>query len=329
MVWVKLAVCVIVILFAGQRVAKLGDIIAEKTGAGRVWMGVIAISLITSLPELFAGISAVTIVKEPDLTTGNLLGANAFNLLNLALLDIFHRHGSIFTFASVSHRVTAWYSLLLLAAAAAGIFFSAHYFTGALGWIGWYTPVLILLYMFSVKQVFSYEKKHEKREETVLIYEDVTSLSRTVLHFVIASMFIVGAGIWLALIGDEIAATTGWGENFVGSLFLAFTTTLPEITVSFTALRIGAVDLAIANMIGSNMFNLSIIPITDLFYTEGPVLANVSETNLIIAGAVTVMSLLFIFGLRKKLRRVVRLTWVSFGTIVLFLASAYFTFSLA
>lgn len=329
MVWVKLAVCVIVILFAGQRVAKLGDIIAEKTGAGRVWMGVIAISLITSLPELFAGISAVTIVKEPDLTIGNLLGANAFNLLNLAMLDIFHRHGSIFTFASVSHRVTAWYSLLLLAAAAAGIFFSARYFTGALGWIGWYTPVLILLYMFSVRQVFNYEKKHEKREETVLIYEDVTSLSRTVFHFVIASMFIVGAGIWLALIGDEIAATTGWGENFVGSLFLAFTTTLPEITVSFTALRIGAVDLAIANMIGSNMFNLSIIPITDLFYTEGPVLANVSETNLIIAGAVTLMTLLFIFGLRRKLHRVVRLTWVSFGTIVLFLLSAYFTFSLA
>ncbi len=329
MVWLKLAVCIIVILFAGQRVAKLGDIIAEKTGAGRVWMGVIAIALITSLPELFAGISAVTIVKEPDLTIGNLFGANAFNLLNLALLDIFHRHGSIFTFASVSHRVTAWYSLLLLAVAAAGIFFSAYFFTGALGWIGWYTPILIVLYMLSVRQVFNYEKKHEKPEETVLIYEDVTSLRKTVFHFVIASIFIVGAGIWLAMIGDEIAVTTGWGKNFVGSLFLAFTTTLPEITVSFTALRIGAVDLAIANMIGSNMFNLSIIPLIDLFYTEGPVMANVSETNLIIAGAVTIMTLLFIFGLRKKLRRVMRLTWVSFGAIVLFLMSAYFTFSLA
>lgn len=328
MVWLKLAICIIVILFAGQKVAKLGDIIAEKTGAGRVWMGVIAIALITSLPELFAGISAVTIVKQPDLTIGNLLGANAFNLLNLALLDIFHRHGSVFTLASVSHRVTAWYSLLLLAVVAAGIFVSTNYFSGAIGWIGWYTPVLALLYMFSVRQIFYYEKSREK-QETELLYEHVASLSRTVFQFVIASIFIVGAGIWLAIIGDEIAQTTGWGENFVGSLFLAFTTTLPEIIVSFTALRIGAIDLAVANMIGSNMFNMMIITVTDLFYTEGPVLAKVSQTNLIIAGAVALMTFLFIAGIRRRFHRVFRLTWVSLGTIILFLMSAYFTFSLA
>ncbi|MCJ7604455.1 MAG: hypothetical protein MUO19_00265, partial [Dehalococcoidales bacterium] len=80
MVWLKLIICVLVIFFAGQKVARLGDIIAEKTGVGRVWMGVIAIALITSLPELFTGISAVTFIKAPDLTVGNLIGANAFNL---------------------------------------------------------------------------------------------------------------------------------------------------------------------------------------------------------------------------------------------------------
>ena len=87
MVWLKLVICILIIFFAGQRVAKYGDIIAERTGLGRVWIGLIAVALITSLPELFTGISAVIIVDAPDLTVGDLIGANAFNMLNLALLD--------------------------------------------------------------------------------------------------------------------------------------------------------------------------------------------------------------------------------------------------
>jgi cation:H+ antiporter len=328
LVWLKLIVCVLVIFFAGQKVAKYGDIIAEKSGAGRVWMGVIAIALITSLPELFAGISAVTIVKQPDLTVGNLLGANAFNLVNLALLDLFSRRSSIFAKASPSHRVTAWYSLLVLAAVGASLWLSRLGHPLALGWIGWYTPVIFLLYAFSVRQIFHYEKDLDTEEEPPL-YDHVTNYRHVVVWFIVASLFIVGAGIWLAVIGDEIAVATGWGESFVGSMFLAFTTTLPEITVSFTALRIGAVDMAIANMIGSNLFNLSIIGITDLFYTRGPVLADVSPGALVNAGTVAAMTLLLILGLGHKPRRMGRVSWLNLGLVALFLAGAYFSFSLA
>ncbi len=328
MVWLKLIVCVLVIFFAGQKVAKYGDIIAEKSGAGRVWMGVIAIALITSLPELFAGISAVTIVKQPDLTVGNLVGANAFNLFNLALLDFFSRRESIFTNASPSHRVTAWYSLLVLAVVIASLALSLGGHTLALGWIGWYTPVIFLLYAFSVRQIFHYEKDLNAEEEPPL-YGHVTDYRRVVVWFIINSLFIVAAGIWLAVIGDEIAVATGWGETFVGSMFLAFTTTLPEITVSFTALRIGAVDMAIANMIGSNLFNLSIMGITDLFYTRGPVLADVSPGALVTAGTVGAMSLLLILGLSHKPRRRFRMSYLNVGLTVLFLIGAYFSFSLA
>jgi cation:H+ antiporter len=328
LVWLKLIVCVLVIFFAGQKVAKFGDIIAEKTGFGRVWMGVIAIALITSLPELFAGISAVTIVKKPDLTVGNLVGANAFNLVNLALLDFLHHRGSIFPGASPSHRVTAWYSLLVLAAVAAGLSLSLAGHSPALGWIGWYTPVIFVLYAFSVRQIFNYEKVHIRTPETPF-YDHITNFRKVVLYFIIASLFIVGAGIWLAVIGDEIAAATGWGETFVGSIFLAFTTTLPEITVSFTALRIGAVDMAIANMIGSNLFNLAILGITDLCYTRGPVLADVSPAALVTAGVVGAMSLLLILGLSRPPRRFFRASWLNTGLTVLFLIGAYFSFSLA
>ena len=156
-----------------------------------------------------------------------------------------------------------------------------------------------------------------------------TPLGRVYLYFAVSAAFIIGAGIWLAIIGGEIAGVTGWGASFVGSLFLAFTTSLPEITVSLAAMRMGAVDLAVANMIGSNLFNMTIICIDDLVYLKGPVLSAVSESNLLIALVVMVMTLVFIIGLHFKPRRFFRLSWWNCALIGLFLSGAYFSFILA
>ena len=328
MVWLKLVICILIIFFSGQKVAKYGDTIADRTGIGQVWMGIVAIAAITSLPELFTGVSAVTLVDAPDLTIGDLIGANAFNMLNLALLDIFHRNGSILAMASPTHRLTGWFSLLLVLVVAISIFVSAWFYAMPIGWIGWYTPAIILLYLLSVRQIFLSERRQPATQEASL-YRGEESLKRVYLYFSISAVFIIGAGIWLATIGDEIALSTGWGQSFVGSLFLAFTTTLPEITVSFTAMRMGAIDLAIANMIGSNLFNLTIIPIDDIIYLKSPILAGVSEGHLITAATVMVMTLIFIAGFRLKPSRVLRLSWWNCTLIVLFLAGAYGSFIVA
>lgn len=324
MVWIKFVICILVIFIAGQKVAKYGDAIASRTGIGQVWMGVIAIAVITSLPELFTGISAVTIVDSPDLTVGDLLGANAFNMLNLAILDIFHRNGSLLAAVSRTHRLTALFSIVLVAIVTVSIFISINYNQMALGWIGWYTPVILLVYLLAVRQIFFYERKHPGPPDKT---EDPSrSLRRLMVYFGTAALCIIGAGIWLATIGDEIAAATGWGQSFVGTLFLAFTTTLPEMTVSFTAVRIGASDMAVGNMIGSNLFNMAILPVVDIIYTRGPVLATVSDGNLVTGLAVIVMTALFIVGLRFVPRRFFKFSWLSVSLIILFLISAYFSF---
>lgn len=158
-------------------------------------------------------------------------------------------------------------------------------------------------------------------------YSEISS-RRTYLYFAISAAFIIGAGTWLAIIGEEVAQITGWGESFIGSLLIGFATTLPEITVSFTAMRMGAIDMAFANMIGSNLFNMTIIPIDDLLYLQGPVLAAVSERHLITALAVTVMTLVFIAGLRFRPKRFIRLSWCNSALIGLFLLGSYFSFTL-
>ena len=327
MVWAKFILCVLIIFFSGRAVARYGNIIAGKTGLGGVWTGLILLALVTSLPELFTGISAITLVGAPDLTIGNLFGANTFNLLNLALLDIAYQNGSLLRAVSSSHRLTAWLSLILVLVAAASIFIS-QFSTLGIGWIGWYTPIIILLYLVFVRIIFRREQHQPSHQEAERDYGEI-SLKRAYLYFAISAAFIIGAGTWLAIIGGEIDEVYGWGQSFVGSLFLGFTTTLPEITVSFAAMRMGAVDMAVANMIGSNLFNMTIISIDDLIYLKGSVLAAVSESHLITALVVMVMTAVFLAGLRFRPRRLFRLSWCNMALIALFLLGAYFSFTLA
>jgi cation:H+ antiporter len=328
LVWIKFIVCVVVIFISGRKVARYGDIIAEKTGLGGIWIGLILIAALTSLPELFNGVSAVILVDAPGLTIGNLLGANMFNLFNLALLDLFHSNGSILAVVGKTHRLTGIFSLIMVLLVAVFILISHRLHPMGIGWIGWYTPFIILLYFVFVRTLYHYEQRHPSLRETEFEYAD-KSLRHVYLHFSIAAVFIIGAGIWLAFIGAEISEVYGWEQSFVGSLFLAFSTTLPEITVSFVAMRIGAKDLAVANLIGSNLFNLTIIPLDDLLYVKGPILAAVSETHLVTAFTVMLMTIVFIIGLGHRHNRALRLSWWNITLMVLFILGAYYSFQLA
>lgn len=89
-VWLKFIICAALILFAGKRVAKYADIISEKTGLGGLWIGVVLVAVATSLPEIFTGVGSIIFIDAPNLTLGNLFGANTYNLLKwIFLLTVF------------------------------------------------------------------------------------------------------------------------------------------------------------------------------------------------------------------------------------------------
>jgi len=329
LVWLKFAICVAIILLAGRQVARYGDVIAEKTGLGGAWVGVVLVAVTTSLPELFTGISSVTLAKAPDLTVGNLFGANTFNLLNLALLDIAYRRGPLLTAAGSGHLLTAGLSLLLVAFAAACLLVSRLVSFPAIGWVGVYTPVIFLLYLLMVRMIFNHERAQTSAIEAPIKYGGV-SLRQAYQRFAVPALFIAGAGVWLALVGKEMAEVTGLTQGFVGTMFLGFTTTLPEITVSFAALRLGATDLCVANMIGSNLINMAIIGIDDLFYTEGPILDTVSQNHLLTALVVILMTSVVIVGIILRPQRKTRVgaSWYSLALIAVFLLGAYASFAI-
>lgn len=329
-VWLKFLLCLVIILFAGTKLARYGDIIAEKTGLGRIWIGLVLLALITSMPELTTGISCVALVKIPDLAMGTLLGSCLFNLLILALLDVIHRRTPILTRASMSHIMSAVAGVLLIALAAGSIFAGEGFSGLALGWVGLPSILIIILYLAGVREMFRFERKRQlaSPSDEPLRYGDV-SMRVVWLKFAFAAAAVIGAGIWLAYIGDEIDQVTGLGASFVGSLFLAFTTSVPELALTIAAVRLGAIDMALADILGANMINIAKIFILDLFYTEGSLISSVSKSHLTTAIVAIVMTLFVIVGLlfRQRRKTFVIISWYAVALIVLYAFGAYALFT--
>jgi cation:H+ antiporter len=163
--------------------------------------------------------------------------------------------------------------------------------------------VLIALYFVAMRVVFSHEQHRRVREAQEvaeeLRYAEIP-LRVALVHYTVAAAFVVGAALWLPRLGAELARETGLGEAFVGSLFVAVTTSLPEIAVSLAAVRLGAIDLGIGNVLGSNLFNLLILGLDDVFYAHGPLLAAVDPTHIIAVVAIATMNGLFLIGLTYR-----------------------------
>ncbi|MFA6078514.1 MAG: hypothetical protein WC779_02075 [Candidatus Omnitrophota bacterium] len=335
-VFLKFAVCAAVILYFGKRVARYGDAIAEKTGLSGLWIGVILVSIATSLPELFTGVGSTVFVNAPDLSVGNLFGANSYNLVNIATLDLLHKGGPLLSAVSTGQLLTACFSLIPLSIAAVGIFLTPHLPDISIANVSIYSILIFAAYLFLVRMIFKYEQKQKKisdelhKEEDIVFKYDKISLNTAILRYAIAAIFIAGAGIWLAYLGEEMARLMDLGQNFVGSLFLGFATTLPEITVSIAALRLGAKELAVANMVGSNLFNITIIFINDLLYRKSPIFETLSQHHIFTAFIVILMTAIVASAIIMKPRKKTRigLSGYAIALIIVFVIGAYINFNL-
>jgi cation:H+ antiporter len=300
MIWVQFAATAVVIVLAGVRLARFGDVLGEKSGLGRSWIGVVLLAATTSLPELFTGFGATALAALPDIAVGDVLGSCMFNLLILSLMDAVQPE-PLSSRAHQSHALSIGFGLLLIGVAAVGLVSSDR--VPAIGWVGVYSPALILLYFVAMRVIFTHEQ-HRRARETAevaqqLQYGEIT-LRAAVVHYSLAAVAVVAAALWLPRLGAALADETGLGDAFVGSLFVAITTSLPEIVVSLAAVRIGAVDLGIGNVLGSNLFNLLILGLDDVLYRQGPLLADAGPSHSVTLIAVVMMNALFLIGLTYK-----------------------------
>lgn len=289
MPWVLFAVSTIVVVLAGAKVARYGDQIAELTGLGRLWIGAVLVATATSLPELFTDVSAA-LLDAPDLAVGDLFGSNMANMLILGIIDLLHRQKRVWQQAAYEQTLIAALAMALTGFAGALILFESG--TTHLG-VGLGSVLLIIIYLLGMRVVYRQEdtqRRHKEQNQVVQVEKDqgaITvrhpALKRAIVGFSLAALAILVAAPLLATSANDIAEMTGVSKSYIGTSLLAVITSLPELVTALAAVRLGAFDLAVGNLFGSNAFNMAVIFIVDLAYRSGPVLSAVSPAHAITA----------------------------------------------
>jgi cation:H+ antiporter len=324
--WFQFLLLGAVVATAGFHLCREGDRIAQATGATGGWIGLALLASVTSLPELMIGITSVTVADVPNIAVGDALGSCVINLAFLVVLDFLHREVPVYQRASQAHVLSAGFGIVLIGIVGLNLVTAGPVAVNGASF-GLYTPVILLVYPVALRTLFIHERRNGPAADPQP-RATRAGLRRALARFALAATAVVGAGVWLPFVGADLARAMGWNNSFVGTLFIAAVTSAPELAVTVSALRIGALDMAIGNLLGSNLFNVAIIAIDDLVYIKGPLLSHVSPVHAATAFSAVIMSALAIIGLLYRPRsRVLRgVGWISLAMVTVYLFNGYVTY---
>lgn len=290
MIWLIFVGSAGVIVLAGTKLSQYGDQIAEATGLGRLWIGVVLMAAATSLPEIFTDVSAA-LMDAPDLAVGDLFGSNMANMLILGIIDLMHRQKRVWQQAALGHTLTASLAMALTGLAAFFVLFNTN--VAHLG-VGIGSLTLFVLYVLGMRLVFRQEDVERRRLEREALVQGVTEkqdagmvrgveLRRSFIGFAVGAVVLLVAAPFLAYSAKTIAEESGISTTFIGASLIGITTSLPELAVSIAAVRLGAFDLAVGNLFGSNAFNMAAFFFADLAYRDGGLFSAVSSAHALTA----------------------------------------------
>ncbi len=300
--WIQFLICAALIIFAGSKLTRNAAIISENTGIGSAWIGALLLPLATSLPELVTTLSAVAL-NAPDLALGNVFGSCLFNLALLAVIDISSGRGPLTSIVSSGHIVTASLSVITICLAALGLL---GFIYVPIGWFGLETLLIAIVYIIGSRLIFCHEQRNptlSAGSEEISRASARVSTKKAFINFALAAGLIIITGVLITSAADRIAVSTGLGHTLVGSILLAISTSLPETVTTMSAVRLGYVDMAVANVFGANFMNMLVVFIADLFYRQAPLLHAASGSHLVSAIMVVLISTVVIFSLIYKSKR--------------------------
>lgn len=305
LLWLQLAAAAALIVVAATFLARSADVIADKTGLGRSFIGVVMLATATSLPELGTGVSAITLVGESDLAAGDAFGSNLFNLFIIGLLDIYWRKGPLLTFVSYTSALVGALGGLLIGMGAIAMIIHNLTISVANWRVSPVSSLMLAGFLVAIFLVHRSERSRERENSDAAreserensgadapapSYEG-ESLRRAFAMYAVSAAVVVGAAVWLAYAADGVATEMGWAASFMGTQFLAFSTSLPELAASFAALRLGAPDMAITNLLGSNIFNMGVVLfLDDLAFADGAIWAQIDDIHLLTAVVGVIMT---------------------------------------
>ncbi|WP_027955007.1 sodium:calcium antiporter [Halobacillus kuroshimensis] len=317
MVYFIFLLSAVIVVFAAVQLNRFGDVISRKSTLSGAVVGTFLIAGATSLPELTTSLTAVYI-DNPDIAVGNMLGSNVFNLLIIAVVDMIYRKRKMFNaIDEKQHMPTAVAGILftLIVVAALILPFDFSLFN-----IGIEMFILVGLYIAATR--FMNQGEEEEMDEAAA-GKDYT-LKTAVIGFIVAALIVFAAGSALSISGDQLAQQTGMSSSFVGSFLIAASTSLPELVTVLVAMKMSNYGMALGSILGSNLFNLQLLAVTDVFYQKGAILQSLSSTHLPVALLSTAMLFLTVFMVnRKPKENSFRYAVPSLIMIVIYFAASY------
>jgi cation:H+ antiporter len=313
-------VCAVIIFFAGKKLSYYGDLLAERTGMSKGWIGFILMATVTSLPELMVGISSVAIVESADLAVGDILGSCAFNLGILAIMDAFiPKSKTLLGLASPTHMLNAGLGIFMLTLVGFAFFTPASF--AIVPGLSIMSIVFFIVYLFAVKIIYTNESKNKHQNTSIEIVPNTLAqaitLKKVIAKYAVFAFVIILAALALPFFADYIAEQAGLEKSFVGTFMLAVSTSLPEIAVSIAAVRMGSIDMAVGNLLGSNLFNILILAIDDVFYSKGILLEDASDSHIFSVLCTILMFAVVIVGLSYHAKG--KRFWLAWDALVIFL----------
>jgi len=323
MIWVEFFASAAVIVFAATQLAKYGDVIAVRTRLGGMFIGLVLLAGATSLPEVLTTINAIG-QGVPNLAAGNLLGSNMFNMFMLAILDLAARNQRILRKSALKHALSGSLAIFLIGLV---VFFILADVDIQVGWVGLDSLLLMVAYVIAARLLQQNSAAIALAEE-IELPANFPSLLKGVLGFLAASLGLVLITPTLVRSSTGIAELTGLGTTFVGTSLVAIVTSLPEMVTTLAALKIGADDMAIGNLFGSNLFNMFALGFADLFYTQGRFLSVIDPSFLVIGMLGLLMTGMGLIGNLARLER--RIFFIELDALALmltYLGGMWFLFS--
>lgn len=268
------------IVVAGSRLASYGDAIATRTGIGGAWIGAVLLASATSLPELATDLSAVR-MGAPDLALGDLFGSNMANMLILAIVDLSAPRRQVLRRANLDHALSACLALTLTATATLLVIHPGPSVAG----VGLGPVALLAMYLLGTRAVYRQATRPGPGPAAVAPgaggERSLPTLRRALIGYAVAAIAILAVAPSFARSAEKIAVASGLGTTLVGTWLVGFATSLPELVASLSAVRLGALDMAVGNLFGSNCFNMAILFALDLAQPGGPIFLAASPEHAI------------------------------------------------
>ena len=282
-------------------------------------IAMILLAVATSLPELVNSASAA-LQDLPDIAAGDVGGSNMVNLLIIGLVDVLNRNRSCLANLHSFHTRSIAFLIVMSALATGATLLGTHF--PVLLWFSPFTVVIILLYVLAVRKAHS-------AEETAALAPAIPTISlrEAIVRYLLFALLVVVAACLLPTTASYIADHTGLGDTFVGTLMVALATSLPELVTVVAAVRIGAIEMAVGGILGSNLFNLTILGVVDLLYWRGNLFAAIDGRHAVpLALGMALAGLFYLVLKRCPRRRILRITWFGWAALAAYVANAAFLY---